>query len=204
MYLPITERSKRQFYMHRSQTPPVRAYRYGATTGGVLRSPHPTRRDSMPAPVTKYCHRVPGGSVSSPPHNPSPAAQRVMARPITGGGQAGSSVGTENALSVSRASTRHRRLFGERKAGCSVRVPLPGARTVGSCGQDWSKATMTARLVPDACLTRPGSTGCTHARETGKVRAGPGPGGDGVKQRRKSRCTRRRMICQHKRVPMSS
>jgi hypothetical protein len=35
--------------------------------------------------------------------------------------------------------------------------------------QDRRNDTVTARSVPDGCMTRPGSTGFTHALETGEV-----------------------------------
>ena len=55
------------------------------------------------------------------------------------------------------------------QAGCSVRAPLPGTRTAGSSLEDRRKDAVTARIVPYGCMTRPGSTGFTHALETGQV-----------------------------------
>src|SRR5262252_7410847 len=75
---------------------------------------------------------------------------------------------------------------------CSVHTASEGRR----------ESTVAAPIVPDACMTRPGSTGVRHALETGQVVQvpySPIQREDGLKKGRKPRCTRQRMICRHTR-----
>jgi hypothetical protein len=52
----------------------------------------------------------------------------------------------------------------------------PRRMHAGSCLQDRRNDTVTARIVPDGCMTSPGSAGFTHAPEAGEVVLVPGQG----------------------------